>query len=209
MNLHTAVRTLLFTFLLASSSHFVHASGWVDTAKTGAKYTFGLASVGGALTFGQAMEQHGCLKKISEATNISKEDLTILIQTFCALSAGSLLPFNGNMNAACRRLLFRLPCYALIASLTSSKTFKKTAAKVPVIGKHFGACANEECEGSCNNCKLRNNLLNAAIFYMTFEYLFNYLENPHVEVALGSSGSLTNREAAQSTIGKFLGIVRN
>lgn len=157
--------SLLFLSLLLATSSLNAGGSISQTAKDKAGLIMGLLGMGGSIALVEFLKQNNSLGGVAEQCNMSEEDLESTLTTAAFLTSISLLPFQGDFSSVCRQFVFRTPFFAGLVCISSSKTFKSVVKNIPVVGKYFGACSNRSCEGICNNCKLRNGILNATLWF--------------------------------------------
>ncbi len=160
--------SLLLTVLVASSLR----------AADGAEKLIGLVSLAGAGVAILAAEKAGenpTVRRISRVINISPEDGKGVIGTSAGLFVISTFA-NDKVSAVTRSYSWRVPIYAAVGGAVTSKAFNEIVKRVPFVGQYLGGCSNVQCEGSCNNCKVRKGMVVTAV-WVAITPLLNDLEN--------------------------------
>lgn len=167
-----SIKIIILTIGMITVHHSVDASP--------ARILGGTLFAGVGLTaLGQADELL-ILDDLSEQCNISKDDIqAVLTASIVSFGIGSL-PFDGNTGKSIRLWAFRAPFIAALAGLTSSKTFKYVASKIPGVGSYLGACSNKTCQGVCNTCKIRTMLTTMTIWHYLAKLPINWLEETRI-----------------------------
>lgn len=166
------INILILTISIITGQQIAHAS----TARIlgGTLFTcIGLTAVGQA-------DELLILDDLSEQCNMSKEDIQAVLTASIVSFGIGCLPFDGDTGKSIRRWAFRAPFIAALAGLTSSKTFKYVASKIPGVGSYVGACSNKTCQGACNTCKIRTMLTTITIWHYLAKLPINWLENTRI-----------------------------
>ncbi|MBI2774462.1 hypothetical protein HYX58_00430 [Candidatus Dependentiae bacterium] len=144
-------RVSLFASVIAIAlNHSIKAD---DAANRNMAFAVGgLVASGGVKYFTDKASKKPLVKKFSEKTGVDAQDVGNVI----SISGGALsLSLLTNKEAAdgLRQLSWRAPIAAAVAGITCTQTFQEVAKHIPVIGSAV-VCANEECKGVCDRCKL-------------------------------------------------------
>jgi hypothetical protein len=69
---------------------------------------------------------------------------------------------------------WRAPVAALVVGVTQTRAFQEIAQNVPVVGACV-TCDDENCQGTCNQCKLTKNIISLGVWRMVDEGLTQWL----------------------------------
>ena len=103
------------------------------------------------------------VKAGSEAADVSPADLSKLGGLATGLVCFALVTSNADSKKSFNHLAKLVAPCALVLWATSTKTFREIAKRVPLIGEYFD-CSNEECQGSCKDCRLTKGVLSVGTY---------------------------------------------
>ncbi len=105
------------------------------------------------------------VKTAAEAADVGPADIGRLGGLGTALATYAYLTSDKNSKKSLNHFAKLVAPCAFMFWLSSTKTFREVAKRVPIIGEYFD-CSNEECQGSCKDCRLTKGVLAVGTYQL-------------------------------------------
>ncbi|MGE0009890.1 MAG: hypothetical protein AB7F19_05055 [Candidatus Babeliales bacterium] len=96
-------------------------------------------------------------KKLEEKTNLTIHDIAATATLSTTLLAASYT-FSTDRRNKIQYFALRFPIAAMLSKLITCKSVKQSTQSIPILSWYLG-CPNEQCNGQCNSCTLRNMII--------------------------------------------------
>ena len=146
-----------------------HAVGDYSDMK---KYGLGLVALAASKYILDEIGKIDALKGVCESANLSATDIGNVGGLSIGLATLGFMTANEKEQSVLYNKALSVPVAATVLWIASTKVFRGIAQKLPVIGEYF-VCPNEDCKGSCKDCKLTKGLLGLGSYMNARDVLFN------------------------------------
>ncbi len=135
------------------------------------KYGLGLIALGASKYLLDEVGKTEALKGACDYINLSATDIGNVGGLGIGIATLAWMTSDEGDKAVLYNKALSVPIAAGVLWLASTKAFRGIAQKLPVIGEYF-VCPNEECVGSCKDCKLTKGLLGLGTYMIARDVIF-------------------------------------